>query len=63
MTGSSVELARTADGREFLHRPVEHGWCRYESLVDGTLSLEDVFEMNDAIDLMLENRARAQAME
>lgn len=56
-----MELARTETGEEWLHRPIEHGWCRYESMIDGTLGLEDVAEMNDAIDLMLENRARVQA--
>ena len=44
--------------QEWLFRPIEHGFCRYESLVDGTLDLADVAEMNDAIDLMLENRYR-----
>jgi hypothetical protein len=55
---TGVELASTQDGREWLFRPVEHGFCKYESLIDGTLSLADVFEMNQAIDLMIENRNR-----
>ena len=57
----TIELARTDDGREWLVRPVEHGWCRYESLIDGTLTLADVAEMNDAIDLSLENQGRLRS--
>jgi len=30
-------------------RPVIKGWCRYESLIDGTVGLEDVAFMNDMI--------------
>ena len=30
-------------------RPVLRGLCRYEGLKDGTLSLEDVALMNDAL--------------
>ena len=39
-------------------RPVARGWCKYESLIDGTLSLADVALMNDAIDVQDENEAR-----
>jgi len=41
-------------------RPVGRGWCRYESLIDGTLSLADVALMNDAIDCQDENERRFQ---
>ena len=60
---TGVKLATTEDGVEELFRPVEFGWCRYESLVDGTLTLEDVAEMNDGIDLMLENKRRLEGSE
>lgn len=38
------------DGIDFLIRPVREGMCRYESLKDGTLTLEDVFLMNCYLD-------------
>jgi hypothetical protein len=41
-------------------RPVLEGCCKYESLLDGTLSLEDVKKMNDALDVKFENQARMQ---
>lgn len=46
------------DGIYFLLRPVEHGWIRYESLLDGSVSLEDIADMNDAIDVIAENTQR-----
>jgi hypothetical protein len=39
-------------------RPVDRGYCRYESLIDGTLNLEDIARMNDAIDVRDENAER-----
>lgn len=39
-------------------RPVVRGLCRYESLIDGTLMLEDVGRMNDALDVVDENEQR-----
>lgn len=42
-------------------RPVVRGMCKYESLKDGTLDLEDVALMNDALDVVDENAARARA--
>jgi hypothetical protein len=46
------------DGEEWLLRPVLAGCCRYESLLDGTLSLADVQLMNDALDVQGENEWR-----
>jgi len=34
------------------------GLCRYESLLDGTLTLEDIARMNDALDVRAENQER-----
>jgi hypothetical protein len=34
--------------------------CRFESLLDGTLSLGDVMLMNDALDVRAENERRYQ---
>lgn len=39
-------------------RPVVEGLCKYESLTDGTLSLEDVALMNDTLDVKYENEER-----
>jgi hypothetical protein len=50
-----------AEGLEWLLRPVSRGWCRYESLIDGTLDIADIAIMNDAIDVMEENVARGRA--
>ena len=41
-----------------LMRPVLAGMCKYESLKDGTLDLEDVMIMNDALDVKNENERR-----
>lgn len=43
---------------DMLMRPVLSGMCKYESLKDGTLDLEDVILMNDALDVKYENERR-----
>ena len=48
-------------GEDWLLKPVCRGLCRYESLVDGTLDLEDVALMNDAITVEDENTRRYMA--
>lgn len=45
-------------GEDWLLRPVNEGWCKYESLKDGTLDLEDIARMNDALDVRSENERR-----
>jgi len=40
--------------------PVLAGACRYESLLDGTLTLLDLAKMNEAIATQSENEIRAQ---
>ncbi|WP_304991436.1 DUF6889 family protein [Burkholderia plantarii] len=40
--------------------PVRQGWCRYESLLDGTLGLADIALMNDAIAVRADNEAAAR---
>lgn len=39
-------------------RPVVDGACKYESLKDGTLDLEDVARINAALDVKAENEKR-----
>ena len=39
-------------------RPVLEGCCNYESLLNCTLSLEDIARMNAALDVKYENQDR-----
>ena len=39
-------------------RPVLRGLCKYESLIDCSLSLEDLALLNDALDVQEENELR-----
>lgn len=48
------------DGTDWLYRPVSEQYIKYESLIDGTLDLEDVAELNDMISVKQENERRAQ---
>lgn len=49
------------EGQEdWLLRPVLRGFCKYESLRDGTLGLEDVALMNEAIEVEAENAYRLE---
>lgn len=41
-----------------LMRPVIRGLCKYESLKDGTLDLNDIARMNEALDVQTENDRR-----
>jgi len=42
-------------------RPVLRGMCKFESLKDGTLGLEDIALMNDAIDVVADNERLARS--
>jgi hypothetical protein len=46
------------DGEDWLMRPVLEGLCKYESLLDGTLSLEDLQMMHESLDVKYENDRR-----
>lgn len=46
------------ENEDWLLRPVLKGMCKYESLKDGTLDLEDIAKMNDIIDVEAENEKR-----
>jgi hypothetical protein len=39
-------------------RPVLRGLCKFESLKNGDLSIEDIALMNDALDVQDENELR-----
>ncbi|WP_049096478.1 MULTISPECIES: DUF6889 family protein [Burkholderia cepacia complex] len=47
-------------GEDWLLEPVARGWCKYESLLDGTLGLADIALMNDAIAVRADNEAAAR---
>ena len=47
-------------GEDWLWRPVLRGLCKAESLYDGVLRIEIVAKMNDALDVLDENEARAR---
>ena len=44
---------------DWFWRPMMRGLCRYESLVDGTMHIEDVATMNAVLDAADENQHRA----
>lgn len=48
-----------ANGEDWLMRPILKGLCKYESLVDGSLSITDFAIMNHALDVVAENEQRA----
>lgn len=48
------------DGEGWLLRPVLEGMCKYESLKDCGLDLEDIARMNDAISVRSENDERVR---
>ena len=50
-----------ATGEDWLLRPVLRGLIQFESLIDGTLSLEDVADLNEALDVSDENERRYRA--
>ncbi len=39
-------------------RPVLNDLCKYESLINGTLTLDDLSRMNEALDVQEENGIR-----
>jgi hypothetical protein len=45
-------------GEDWLLRPVLEGCIKYESLLDGSVSLADVMLLNDALDIKIENEIR-----
>lgn len=49
-----------SSGEDWIMRPVGEGMCKYESLIDGRLDLEDVARMNAFIDVKYENEARVR---
>jgi hypothetical protein len=48
---------------DWLMHPVVEGLCKYESLKDGTLDLEDIARMNAALNVKAENERRYRKRE
>lgn len=46
------------DGEDWLLRPVLAKCIKFESLLDGTLDLGDIAQLNDALDVQAENERR-----
>lgn len=46
------------DDEDWLWRPFANGMCKYESMIDGSLSLADVAKMNDILTVKQENEVR-----
>lgn len=57
----SYSVVELPNGKSWLLRPVEAGMCKFESLLDGTLDLNHVALMNEAISVRVENETRARA--
>ena len=53
-----MQLVMMGSEEDWLMRPVLEGLCKYESLKDCTLDLEDIAKMNDALDVRIENENR-----
>lgn len=49
-------------GEDWLLAPVTAGMCRFESLRDGTLGLEDIALMNDALAVRADNEELAREL-
>lgn len=53
-----VDCVSLGKDLDYIMKPVLRGICKYESMIDGTLSLYDVALMNAAIDVLDENTMR-----
>lgn len=51
------------DDEDWVMRPVLKGMCKYESLIDCTLSLRDIARMNAALAVQDENERRVREKE
>lgn len=57
--GDGVDYISMEDGEDILYRPVLAGRLDARALDDGSISLEGVMRLNEAIDVENENRFRA----
>lgn len=54
------EPVHMPNDEDWLFRPLMRGMCKAEGMYDGTLKLEHIAKMNDVLDVLDENHARAQ---
>lgn len=47
-----------SNGEDWIMRPVLESCCKYESLIDCSLTLEDLARLNGALDVKYENEYR-----
>lgn len=45
---------------DMLWRPVRAGLCKAESVLDGTLTLDDIENLNEVLDIERENELRSR---
>lgn len=55
-----MSLKSLPGGEDWLLAPVIANMCKYESLLDGTLGLEDIALMNDALAVRADNEEIAR---
>ena len=56
--GARFECVSLGIEIDFIMKPVLRGICKYESMIDGSLSVYDVALMNAALDVYDENNYR-----
>ena len=57
----AFELSHMSSGEDFLFRPVVKGLLHIKDLKSGEVDLNDVADLNEALDVMEENERRAMA--
>jgi len=57
---SAIEWRALPGAEDWLLAPVRRGMCRYESLKDGTVDLDDIALMNDALAVAADNEELAR---
>lgn len=58
--GQTFQLVSLDSGEDYLWRPVLAGVCRWKEVIDGTYTLCDIADMNDALDVQDENQRRRE---
>ncbi|WP_155524340.1 DUF6889 family protein [Burkholderia sp. PAMC 28687] len=51
-----------AEGEDWVMRPCVKGMCLYESMLSGKIGMHDIARMNEALDVVEENRQKARAL-
>ena len=55
---TDIALLEMSGKEDYVMRPIRHGYCRFESVIDGTLDLIHIAIMNEAIDVAIANNER-----